>query len=256
MCFSPSFYLFPLPGNSRALPGNEIFQSTNLWTRKKKKETIWLESSLSTERGQLLYSEISSSLPKGEVDLVLHKRTAIRPISASQRFETMLFMCMADKKQAKFSARQRSLQHGWGQAKPTQQLSEQSRMEGLPESWNIATHLLAVLFVFEQNRWPKVLVALEATLKNKSASSVTSVTLAPPAHGSHVSRSVHSSTSAPYVLITEAGVQWACRISLWREWVRSEWDGIDGILNQFSHSVEVHGGLWRGKVGPTIYLAS
>lgn len=252
-----SFLLFVPPSwQFRALLGNEIFQSTNLWTRKKKKETIWLESSLSTERGQLLYSEISSSLPKGEVDLVLHKRTAIRPISASQRFETMLFMCMADKKQAKFSARQRSLQHGWGQPNPTQQLSEQSRMEGLPESWNIATHLLAVLFVFEQNRWPKVLVALEATLKNRSASSVTSVTLAPPAHSSHVSRSVHFSTSAPYVLITEAGVQWACRECLWREWVRSEWDGIDGILNQFSHSVEVHGGLWRGKVGPTIYLAS
>lgn len=168
----------------------------------------------------------------------------------------MLFMCMADKKQAQFSARQRSLQHGRGQANPTQQLSEQSGMEGLPESWNIATHLLAVLFVFEQNRWPKVLVALEATLKNKSASGVTSVTLAPPAHSSHVSRSVHFSMSASYVLLTGAGVQWARRKYLWREWGSSVWEGIGGILNRFSHSMEVHGGLWRGKVGPTFSLAS
>lgn len=158
MCFSSSFYLPPpflaIQGHYRVTKSSRVPISKP--EKEKKKTSGWSpacpqrESSCSTLKS-------GAACPRRKVDLVVHKRTAIRPISAPQPFRTMLFMCKADKKQAKFSARQRSLQHGWGQANLTQQLSEQSpclwsRMEGLPESWNIAARLLLVLFVFEQNR--------------------------------------------------------------------------------------------------------
>lgn len=98
----PFIWLPPLlPGNSRALLGKKkkkrkssrvpISQSQG-----GKKQLVWGQL-FHTQRGQLLCSEISSSLPQGESRFDVTQVNSVLPLSASQHFKTMLFMCVVFK---------------------------------------------------------------------------------------------------------------------------------------------------------------
>lgn len=94
----PFIWLPPLlPGNSRALLGKKNLPEYQSLRAKGGRKQLVRGQLFHTQRGQLLCSEISSSLPQGESRFDVTQVNSVLPLSASQHFKTMLFMCMVFK---------------------------------------------------------------------------------------------------------------------------------------------------------------